>query len=108
MDGIKKKCTPALPAQRKRPKKQLRVDWENCLWRGLELQACRPNHQKSGSSENLVAEPDGAVEVPEEEEDARAVVLERSKAKRGGLDLLNFAVKALAQGVGQTTDDVDE
>ena len=61
-----------------------------------------------GSSENLVAEPDGEVEVPEEEEDARAVVQERSKATRGGFDLLDFAVKAFAQGVGQTADEVVE
>jgi hypothetical protein len=61
-----------------------------------------------GSSENLVAEPDGEVEVSEEEEDARAVVLERSKATRGCFDLLDFAVKAFAQGVGQTADEVVE
>ena len=38
----------------------------------------------------------------------RAVVLERSKATRGGFDLLDFAVKAFAQGVGQTADEVVE
>ena len=51
-----------------------------------------------------MAEPDGELEVPEEEEDARAIVLERSKATRGGFDLLDFAVKAFAQGVGQTAN----
>jgi hypothetical protein len=64
--------------------------------------------EKLGSSENFVAEPDGEVEVREEEEDARAVVLKRSKATRGGFDLLDFAVKAFAQGVGQTADEVVE
>ena len=59
-----------------------------------EKTALRREHFNKGSSENLVAEPDGEVEVPEEEEDARAVVLERSKATRGGFDLLDFAVKA--------------
>ncbi len=46
-----------------------------------------------------MAEPDGEVEVPEEEADARAVVLERSKATRGGFDLLDFAVKAFAMAL---------
>ena len=35
-----------------------------------------------GSSEHLVAEPDEQVGVAEEKEDAREVVLERSKATR--------------------------
>jgi hypothetical protein len=61
-----------------------------------------------GSSENLVAEPYGEVEVPEEEEDARAVVLERSKTTRGGFELVDFAVEAFAQGVGQKADEVVE
>ncbi len=67
-----------------------------------------PWEQKNGSPENLVAESDGEVEVREEEEDARAVVLERSKATRGGFDLLDFAVKAFAEGVGQTANEVVE
>lgn len=55
-----------------------------------------------------MAEPDGEVEVPQEEVDTRTVVLERSKATLGGFDSLDFAVKALAQGVGQTADELVE
>ncbi len=63
---------------------------------------------RHGSLENLVAEPDEEYEVPEEEEDARAVVLERSKATRGASVLLDFPVKAFAEGVGQTANEVVE
>ncbi len=42
----------------------------------------------------ITAEPDGEVDLLGEEEDARALVLERSKATRGGFDLVAFAVKA--------------
>ncbi len=77
-------------------------------WSDPEFYRMRHLVENISSWENLVVHPYGAVEVPEEEEDARAVVLERSKATRGGFDLLDFAVKAFAQGVGQTADAVVE
>ncbi len=63
---------------------------------------------KKGSSEILVAEPDGEVEVAEEEEDACAVVFDGSEATSRGFDLLDFAIKAFAKGVGETADEVVE
>ncbi len=41
-----------------------------------------------------MAEPDGEAEVPKEEEDGRTVILDRSKATRGGYDLSDYAVRA--------------
>lgn len=51
---------------------------------------------KRGSSELLVAEPDGEVEIAEEEEDACAVIFKGSEASSGRFDLLDSAVEAFA------------
>ncbi len=60
------------------------------------------------SSEILVAETDEQVVVANEEKDARAVILERCEATRGGFDLMNVDVEAFEQGVGALADEVVE